>query len=217
MYLELPPAIDHKKETTVRETQRMVRCFDRVPRPYPSDREKVELYAQWFKQVDWRFFCTFTFAWRVNDQQADRIFTEFIDRLERDLKCDLGYVRGDEKRFSGCGKPASGRHYHVLLTCAAPVSASRVKYLWQSMAGNRSDDAGAKVEPYDSTQNGVAYVMKALVQEHGEWGFRKMHLFHPEARMLHDDDARSRRNIRRHRARQQQFSNCNPIAIGFEK
>jgi hypothetical protein len=203
-----------KTEIAMREIRETVRWYERGRWPYATDRKTVEQYAHWLKQVDWRLFCTFTFAWRVNDEQANKTFAEFINRLERHLGCDVGFVRGDEKRSSGCGKPACGRHFHVLLACAAPVSTSYVEYLWTSMAGNRSDDAGAKVKAYDSPQNGVAYVMKAINQEHGDWTFRKMHLFHPEARSLQTVNARKRRNIRRHRERQRQF--CNSIAIGSE-
>ncbi|HEY1678121.1 MAG TPA: hypothetical protein VGG04_10470, partial [Candidatus Sulfotelmatobacter sp.] len=58
-----------------------------------------DVYADWVKQIDWKLFCTFTFAWRVSDPQARKTFDEFIDRLERSLRSDVCYVRGDEKRF----------------------------------------------------------------------------------------------------------------------
>ena len=71
------------------------RWYERKWRPYREDRNKVEEYANWLKQVNWRLFCTFTFAWRVSDQQAKKTFADFINRLEKHLKCDVGYVRGD--------------------------------------------------------------------------------------------------------------------------
>jgi hypothetical protein len=198
----------------MRKNEESVRWYDRGRWPYQADRNIVKAYAQYFEQVDWKLFCTLTFAGKVTDLEADVIFADFINRLERTFRCDVGYVRGDDKRLSGCGKPASGRHFHVLLACAAPISTAYVEYVWKSLAGKGCDDDGAKAEPYDNAQNGVAYVMKCLIQEHGEWRHRKLHLFHPEARSLHDDNARTSRNIRRHRARQQQFRKCNPVAIG---
>lgn len=180
------------------------RWYGRHRWPYEADREIIEQYARWLKQVDWQMFCTFTFAWRVSDPQASKIFAGFIDSLERLLKCDVGYVRGDEKRFSGCGKPACARHFHVLLTCAAPLSAELVESRWMSMAGNRSDGGGALVKPYDPHLDGVSYVLKFISQADGDWGFRKLHLFHPLV-IAETPTKRMRRHLRRHQLREQQF------------
>jgi hypothetical protein len=178
------------------------RWYEREHWPYMVDRERVEAYAHWLKQVRWRLFGTFTFAWRVSDQQADKTFAEFINRLERHLKCDIGYVRGDEKRFSGCGKPACARHYHVLLATAAQVSPGLVEAIWMSMAGNRSDNAGAVVKPYNPKLNGVSYVLKLITQPEGNWESRKLHLFHPSV-SVGSVTSRMRRHLRRHPALKQ--------------
>lgn len=179
--------------------------YDRDNWPYESDRKFVKEYAWWIKEVAWQLFCTFTFAWPVSDQQADKTFDEFINRLQRMIKADVAFVCGSEKRFSGCGKPACGRHFHVLLASAARMHPAVVKYLWQSMAGNRSDDAGAKVEPYDSHGNGAEYVVKYAPEADFQWKFKNLELFHP-ARGLLDMTAHSRRHLRRHKARQKKFS-----------
>jgi hypothetical protein len=187
------------------------RWYDRERLPYAVDRKTAEEYAIWLRQVPWKLFCTLTFAWKVSDPQADKTFTEFINRLERTLGCDVGYVRGDEKRFSGCGKPACGRHFHVLMTSAAPISPSTVACLWQGMAGNRSDKAGAHIEPYDASQNGVSYVLKFINQVDGDWKFGRLDLFHPEVRRLRTPTKRLRRHLRRHEARELHFSQFNPM------
>jgi hypothetical protein len=191
--------------------QTTARWYEREHLPYAADRKKIEEYAGWIKQVDWKLFGTFTFAWKASDPQAANTFAEFVNRLERTLKADVGFVRGDEKRPSGCGKPASGRHYHALLTSAAPMEPAAVEWLWMSMAGKRSDDAGAKVEPYDPARNGAEYLMKFINKVDGDWAFRKLQLFHPEARGLQTVDKRLRRHLRRHKARQQKigYDGCN--------
>jgi hypothetical protein len=176
------------------------RWYDRKRWPYAGDRHVANEYATWLKLVPWKLFCTFTFAWKVSDPQAEKVFDEFINRLERHLKCDVAYVRGDEKRLSGCGKPASGRHFHVLMTCVAPVSPFFVEVLWMSMAGNRSDGAGAQVQAYDASLNGVSYVLKLINQVDGDWAFRKLHLVHPCV-SVGTLNCRQRRNLRRHEAR----------------
>ncbi|HXR15714.1 MAG TPA: hypothetical protein VN777_05825, partial [Terriglobales bacterium] len=65
-----------------------------------ADWDKLDKLTDWLKAVPWKFFCTFTFAWRVSDPQAEKAFDAFINRLERHLGCEVCFVRGDEKRFS---------------------------------------------------------------------------------------------------------------------
>jgi hypothetical protein len=116
--------------------------------PYQRDKALLSSYAEWLKPVPWQLFCTFTIAWRASDTQAVKIFEEFMLRLEMQLSADVAFIRGDEKRFSGAGKPACPRHFHVLLASAAVLDERIVKRLWMSMAGNRSDGGGADVRPY---------------------------------------------------------------------
>jgi len=102
----------------------VLRWYDRQNWPYASDRERLQGYVNWLNQISWGFFATFTFAWQVSDQQAKSVFKEFINRLERTLQCGVALVRGDEKRLSGNGKSACPRHFHSLLACSVPVTAS---------------------------------------------------------------------------------------------
>jgi hypothetical protein len=115
--------------------QNLARWYERERWPYTADRQIVEKYATWLRRIPWKLFCTFTFASRVSDQQADNVFAEYINQLEKFYRSDIGYVRGDEKRLSGCGKPASGRHFHALLTSAAPLHPFFVESIWTDMAG----------------------------------------------------------------------------------
>ena len=185
----------------------IVRWYDRQNWPYASDRERLEQYAKWLKQIPWTFFCTLTFAWRVSDRQADQIFKEFIKRLESTLRCNVAYVRGDEKRLSGCGKSACARHFHALLACTTPVTPRYIEESWMAMAGNRSDGAGAEVKPYDGERKGVEYVLKFINQTEGDWDFHKLDLFLPHEETNAPNHATKRR-LRRHRARQQQFASA---------
>ena len=171
-----------------------------------ADSAKLDKLTDWVKQVPWKFFCTFTFAWRVSDPQAEKVFNAFINRLERHLGCEVCLVRGDEKRFSGCGMPASGRHFHALLTCFAPVEASLIESLWTSMAGCRANGAGAQVKKFDPNQNGVGYVLKWIYQPDGNWDFRNLDLFLPEANNSQKINKRWRRRLKRFNARRENFA-----------
>ena len=199
--INMNPTHRGKKSTTLLEKYRKPRWWERENKPYRADYRVRNEYADWVTQVDWRLICTLTFAWQPNDERASKTFDAFINRLEHALKADVCYVRGDEKRFSGCGKPACGRHYHVLMTSVAPMHPAFVEWLWRSMAGNRSDYAGAQVEPYNPGRWGAKYVLKFISKPEGDWAFRNLHLFHPEARNLQTPTARQRRQIRRHKDR----------------
>jgi hypothetical protein len=153
---------------------RRTRWYDRSRWPYGVDGGTAQHYADWLRPIPWAVFGTFTFAWEVSDPQADRIFVEFINRLEQLLGCDVCYVRGDEKRLSGCGKPASGRHFHVVMASVAQLDCRIIADLWTSMAGHREGGAGAHVEPYDSHLDSIAYAWKFIHEIDGDWNFRKL-------------------------------------------
>ena len=71
------------------------------------------------------------------------------------------------------------------------------------MAGNQSGGTGALVEPYDPVQNGAEYILKFLNKADGDWTFRNLNLFHPDAKSLESVSKRRRRCLRRHKTRQQ--------------
>jgi hypothetical protein len=148
--------------------------YDRPHWPYFQDKQMTAAYAAYFKSVKWKLYATFTFGLEHSDDHADWKFNQFINLLESKIKADVIFVRGDEKRFSGCGKPACGRHFHVLLTSAAPLDPFLVECLWMSVAGHHHD--GADVRPFDPELAGVKYVFKMMHQLYGEWNARNLHL-----------------------------------------
>jgi hypothetical protein len=181
--------------------ENVVRWYDRENWPYAVDRERLEQYATWLNLIPWAFFCTLTFAWGVSDRQAEKLFNEFIRRLETTLRCNVAYVRGDEKRLSGSGKSACPRHFHALFACTVPLTAGYLQDSWMAMAGNRSDGSGAEVKPYDPERNGVEYVLKFINKTEGEWDLRNLDLF-----LLSDTNVlnhAAKRRLQRHAKRQQ--------------
>ena len=175
--------------------------YDRENMPYAADRKRITELAKWLKNVEWQVFCTYTFGWRASDAEADKAFRQYVNCIESTVKADVIYVRGDEKRFSGCGKPACGRHYHAVMASAAPLTPSLLEFFWNSIAGNRND--GAWVLPYDLKQDGLAYVLKRMNQQHGDWSFRKLHLAIPG---ITAKNQRERRSLQRHQSRLKAFA-----------
>jgi hypothetical protein len=160
----------------------------------------LAVYVEWLRPIPWQLFCTFTFAWSVSDQQAVKVFQEFVNRLERLMHYPIVLIRGDEKRFSGCGMPGAPRHFHALMTSHIQLDSYFVSALWMSMAGQREDGAGADVRIYDPNMGGLAYVLKFLNDPLGDWDFRNLDLFLANFRseeMKH----RQRRRLARHQKR----------------
>ena len=139
--------------------------------------EDLAPYVAWFGAVPWQLFCTFTFAWPVSDSQAVKVYKEFVNRLERSVRGPIVFVRGDEKRYSGCGMPGAPRHFHALLAAHRKLDRRWVADLWMSMAGRRENGAGADVRIYDSNLNALAYVLKFINQPLGDWDLRNLDLF----------------------------------------
>jgi len=162
--------------------------------------KELEVYVAWLQPVPWQLFCTFTFAWPVSDAQALKVFREFVNRLERYLRGPVAYVRGDEKRFSGCGMPGSPRHYHIVLSAHRRIDPVFVTDLWMSLAGRRENGAGAETRIYDPSLQGLAYVLKLINQPDGDWDFRNLDLFLPmkNPALL---TSRQRRRLARHERR----------------
>jgi len=167
----------------------------------PESRRNIEeSYASWLSGVPWQLFCTFTFAWKVSDPQAARVFRAFIDRLEKFLRGPVAFVRGDEKRFSGCGMPGSPRHFHAVLTAHRGIDRHYVHDLWTKLAGRRANGAGADVRIYDPSLRGIDYILKLKDQTYGDWTFGNLDLVLPGHHPV-DLNRRQRRRLARHQRR----------------
>jgi hypothetical protein len=92
------------------------------------------------------------------------------------------------------------------MTCTVPVEASFIETVWTRMAGSRADGAGAKVKQYEPTKNGVGYILKFINQPDGNWAFRNLELFHPDAKHKQKMNKRWRRRLNRFDARKEKFA-----------
>ncbi len=153
--------------------------------PVHRDIESVQQYAEWLAPVPWQVYATYTFAWRVSDAQADRDFNAFIDYLEFELGAPIAFVRGDEKRYSGCGMPATPRHYHVLMASTATLDPLRLVDRWRAFGGsgrlkfNGIDHEydSAKVTDHFDPRQKLEYTLKFINETDGDWVHRNLHFF----------------------------------------
>lgn len=156
-------------------------------------------YVEWLRSIPWQLFCTLRFAWRVSDAQAVRVFNAFVNIVEKQIRQPLAYIRGDEKRASGCGKPAAPRHYHALFAAGCQLEPDWLAKVWMAMAGSGANGAGAEIRVYDPSRNGLAYTLKFIFQPNGDWDFRSLDLFlTADAIKI---DSRKRRRLARHATR----------------
>jgi len=157
-------------------------------------------YIAWLRPIPWQLFATFTFAWPVSDPQAVRVFREFVNRLEKGIREPVAYIRGDEKRYSGCGMPGAPLHFHALLTARRKLDPRLVADLWMSMAGRRENGTGADVRIYDPSLGGLSYVLKLINDPLDDWDLRNIDLFLSPLDQS-DTKSRQRRRLIRHLSR----------------
>lgn len=184
----------------------MMRSTSGLPRMEPHSipcGPPVHEYSKWLSPIPWQLFATFTFSWRVSDSQADMVFRAYIDCLEKGAHAPIAYIRGDEKRFSGCGKPGSPRHFHVLLASSVNLDPCFVKELWQHFGGHGVDGDSADVRLYDVSRSGVEYVLKMINRWEGGWDFHNLDLYivDPSPRGRHLNHM-ARRRLARQQARE---------------
>ena len=178
------------------------------------ERDQRAAYVKWLHPVRWQIFGTLTFAWRVSDAQGTKVFDAFINQLETTLRAPIAYVRGDEKRFPGFGKPEVPRHYHVLMTSERQLDLELVRATWTQMAGGRSKGAAADVRVYNRHENAVAYTLKFSLDGRGDWHFKNIDLF-LEPNRNGAITCRNRRRLSRHfrRIAEADSDAWNPISV----
>lgn len=170
------------------------------------DFASVEETAAWLLRVVWQVYGTFTFAWAVSDGQANKVFAAFINYLERELGAPIAFVRGDEKRWSGCGMPASPRHFHVLMASTAKLDPQRLMRVWRRFGGSGrlkldgfdyAYDSAKVMDRFDPRQK-LEYSLKFINETDGDWAHRNLHYFvSDETPVGHRAKRRAARQARR--------------------
>jgi hypothetical protein len=119
----------------------------------------VSAYGDFISQWPWDHYGTFTFGRQLSQSGSIRQWNEFIDSLGRNTRGRVGWVRADEQRWSGYGRPEIPLHYHALLKYKNVPTPEDVAALWKSRAGD------AKVEVYGSGGGAAYYIAKMFPYE----------------------------------------------------
>jgi Resolvase, N terminal domain len=180
--------------------------------PTCAGRGDLREYAEWLQGVPWQLFCTLTFAWPVSDWRAPQVFKAFMNRLERSFRYPIVCLRGDEKRASGCGKPATPRHFHVMFAVAVRLDATFIENTWMLMAGFRANGAGAEVCAYDPKGNAIVYCLRFIFQPEGDWDFKNLDLYLCPPNAM-NRNRRQRRRLARNAKRMLEASQSAPLPV----
>jgi hypothetical protein len=169
------------------------RWYETMPSPNP---ETMSGYTEWLRQFPWKLFATYTFSWGVSDSQADKVFREYINELEKRLRAPIAFVRGDEKRNAAFGLSESGRHFHTLLTSNAPLESETFKTTWYRYGGSGYKGDSAEVREYSPELGGIDYSLKMINETEGDWSFRNLDLFLLGYSPVKDNKRSRRREVR---------------------
>ncbi len=108
----------------------------------------LSAYGGFINQWPWDQYATLTFGRQMSEARCLHHWDDFIDSLGRLTHGRVGWVRADEKRWSGYASPAIPLHFHSLLKYQNVPAPEAVAALWKSKAGD------ALVEPYCSGGSG---------------------------------------------------------------
>lgn len=120
----------------------------------PGQKEYVAALGKFTSQWSWQMYGTFVFERERTYASAVTVWKDFVNRLERETRGRLAWIRGDEGRWSGCGGPSIPLHFHSLMLFANPPTIGRVSDLWSFLAGR------SHIVPYNLGKGVPWYVVK---------------------------------------------------------
>lgn len=147
---------------------------------YKPLRFLTQVEKQWAKAIIRNalsaVYFTFTFAERIDSQQANRTFRSFIEILSGPLRLreNIGYLLAEERALSGLSNCRELLHLHGVLMSNAPLIAKELEERWSWAVGH------AKVDPYDFSKEGLGYMLKKINHDGCDWKLSdNIHFFVP--------------------------------------
>jgi len=177
----------------------MVEILNCRSRWYSAHRQNV---GEWLREFPWQLFVTLTFRITVGRECARKTYHDWIVANERLHRGPIGWIRGEEYRWSGCGMPAVPRHFHALLCSDRHLNAQCLRDQWAVLGhfGRNID-----VRAYEPDNWAAHYCVKYIGEPGGDWDLSEnLDLFKPEA--PGNGNHRVRRRWARH---QQRFAETN--------
>jgi hypothetical protein len=125
-----------------------------------DDHSVVTQYGTWLQTFHWNLFGTLTFdpAKSLHSSLSRRnLLVQYLNSLERHYKRRIRCFWAEEKRWSGCGRPAIAPHFHLLMACdRRPLAPEYPQQLWDTLGGR------AEMRVYDPSLDGAFYCAKLI-------------------------------------------------------
>ena len=101
--------------------------------PKGSALHRRQIYADWFRQFEWSFYCTFTFdREKLSSSHADALMDRYLSEVERVQRTPIpALIVKEEGQMSGLGKPWVSVHFHAVLRAPSHVSRAFLKETWE--------------------------------------------------------------------------------------
>lgn len=155
--------------------------------------EERRFYESFILSARTAIFACFTFKYDTGEEAAASIFRAFINLLSRRYHENIEWIQSSEVKLSNLSECKVRRHLHAVLLTNADLSHGDVQKLWEDLYGNSA------CEMYDSTRNGIGYILKLRNHEQCSWDISNhLFLFHPRR---HPKNKRERRTLRRQLSR----------------
>jgi hypothetical protein len=129
-----------------------------------SDNRRVVLAAtELIASFNVTHYFTLTYPRRMSCEGRDKLFERWLDAIEWLQRRPLGWIRADERRFSGLGFPEIPWHHHGLLIDTDHLCGRTAESIWRSFVGD------ARVVRYQRNGGAIPYSIKHAFSEWGDW------------------------------------------------
>jgi hypothetical protein len=154
---------------------------------------------EYFTTIPWQLFSThFITNPNASSERRRSLWPEYLDRVRTLHRDTLAYLWSEERRSAYGDLYQVPIHFHALWFSHRQLDTSMLATEWIALAGSGGNPIA--IEPYNSSGDALAYVLKLADRDDCHWDFsNNLSLFLPES--VDFSNAQCRRRYRRHLAR----------------
>jgi hypothetical protein len=172
--------------------------------------------TEYFTRVAWQYFTTHFITRPSSDAHRRELWREYVSQVRTLHRDTLAYLWSEESRTAHGDCYQVPVHFHALWLSHRQLDTLMMATEWKALAGNGGRPF--EIEPYNSSGDGLAYVLKLADCSDCHWEFsNNLSLFFPESVDL--SNAQCRRRYRRHLARANSplvtASDNTPVSVGL--
>jgi len=128
-----------------------------------DNRRLISTAAEFISCFNVTHYFTLTYPRRVSWEGRERRFQSWMDAIEWLQRRPLGWIRADERRFSGLGFPEIPWHHHGLLVDTDHLCSRTAESIWRSFVGD------ARVQRFERNGGAIPYSLKLAFSSSGDW------------------------------------------------